>query len=352
MAAINKNFVVKKGLEVNTDLIVANSDTNRVGIGTTIPRYKHHTVGGIGATFATITGVTTTTTLDVTSNLLLNGVGASVGQYVGFTTLGLSWLNPDTASGVRSTTTTTATTGQTNFALLYQVGMLDVFVNGVKLFTSDYTADDGVSVILNTPCFGGEKIEFVAYSNVSTGIGVTGIPGINVRDNGTLVTSPLSVVNLDFIGATITTTGIGATVNYQANPVSIATVANGVLNLNGTNASTFFHTTTANIGVVSFTGISTVRANSQEFNVLVTQGATPFSTTVPTGIGTRFATVVTNNGVGYTTDVKVSSGSTITLTSAAGALDLLTFVVFYDGSTSIANTSFKVVAYTRSDLRQ
>ena len=37
MATINKNFVVKNGLEVAESLIVANSDTNRVGLGTTNP---------------------------------------------------------------------------------------------------------------------------------------------------------------------------------------------------------------------------------------------------------------------------------------------------------------------------
>jgi len=34
---INKNFVVKHGLEVNTNLVLANADTGRVGLGTTNP---------------------------------------------------------------------------------------------------------------------------------------------------------------------------------------------------------------------------------------------------------------------------------------------------------------------------
>jgi hypothetical protein len=33
--SINKNFVVKNGFEVSTDLILANADTRKVGIGTT-----------------------------------------------------------------------------------------------------------------------------------------------------------------------------------------------------------------------------------------------------------------------------------------------------------------------------
>jgi hypothetical protein len=35
--AINKNFVIRNGLEVATNLIIANDVTNKVGIGTTNP---------------------------------------------------------------------------------------------------------------------------------------------------------------------------------------------------------------------------------------------------------------------------------------------------------------------------
>ena len=57
--AVNKNFVVKNGLEVDTNLIVANADTNRVGIGTTIPQFKLDVSGGIGVTDIYSVGVTT-----------------------------------------------------------------------------------------------------------------------------------------------------------------------------------------------------------------------------------------------------------------------------------------------------
>ena len=35
--AVSKNFVVKNGIEVNENLIVADSITNRVGVGSTTP---------------------------------------------------------------------------------------------------------------------------------------------------------------------------------------------------------------------------------------------------------------------------------------------------------------------------
>jgi len=63
--AINKNFVIKNGLEVNTNVLVAASEESQVGVGTTRPYYKLHVGGGegnrggIGATDITITGVGT-----------------------------------------------------------------------------------------------------------------------------------------------------------------------------------------------------------------------------------------------------------------------------------------------------
>ena len=48
--AVNKNFVVKQGLEVKENLLVAEGSTSRVGIGTTVPLYTAHVIGGIGAT--------------------------------------------------------------------------------------------------------------------------------------------------------------------------------------------------------------------------------------------------------------------------------------------------------------
>ena len=63
--AINKNFVIKNGLEVNTNVLVAAADEKQVGIGTTRPYYKLHvgggegSRGGIGATDLTISGIAT-----------------------------------------------------------------------------------------------------------------------------------------------------------------------------------------------------------------------------------------------------------------------------------------------------
>ncbi len=58
--AVNKNFVVKNGIEVATDLLFATTDLDKVGIGSTNPRAKLDLNGDIRIdSDATIIGITT-----------------------------------------------------------------------------------------------------------------------------------------------------------------------------------------------------------------------------------------------------------------------------------------------------
>lgn len=58
----------------------------------------------------------------------------------------------------------TATSTQTLFTVNYTVGYVQVFVNGVLLGTSDYTATNGTSITLGVACTGGEIVEVIAYT--------------------------------------------------------------------------------------------------------------------------------------------------------------------------------------------
>ena len=57
--AVNKNFVVKNGLEVNDNLLIADTNSQKVGIGTSVSSYTLHVLGGIGATESYVTAVGT-----------------------------------------------------------------------------------------------------------------------------------------------------------------------------------------------------------------------------------------------------------------------------------------------------
>ena len=78
--AVNKNFVVKNGLEVNNDLIIANSDTKRVGIGSTVPQYNLDVAGGIGVTNIYVSGLSTAVGFSTfNSDIYVAGVTTVVG---------------------------------------------------------------------------------------------------------------------------------------------------------------------------------------------------------------------------------------------------------------------------------
>ena len=57
--AVNRNFVVKNGLTVNTSLLFVDSATNRIGIGSTVPSTVLDVIGGIAATDLKLSGFST-----------------------------------------------------------------------------------------------------------------------------------------------------------------------------------------------------------------------------------------------------------------------------------------------------
>jgi hypothetical protein len=157
-----KPFIIKNGLEVDTDLIFADADQNKVGIGTSVPNYNLHVIGGIGANTATL-GITTV------SNLILSGVvsaGSSTGnngQYLSSTGVGVTCKSVVIP---RTSTVYTAGVGDTSFVVSYTVGLVDAYINGIRLAPTEFTATNGTSVIVADPCFGGETVELVVYNSL------------------------------------------------------------------------------------------------------------------------------------------------------------------------------------------
>ena len=130
--AVNKNFVVKNGLEVNTNLLLADADNSRVGVGTSVPSFTLHVFGGIGVTDVSVTGVTTLSqdlkvgsggTGFVVTTDSATGAGQSVGIRTGF---------PEYTLDVRGPVSTGTTA-------LYVQG--DARITG-DLFVDDITFDD------------------------------------------------------------------------------------------------------------------------------------------------------------------------------------------------------------------
>lgn len=78
---------------------------------------------------------------------------------------GSSWAAAGSAvNGTSSRQTYTATSGQTTFAITYDVGFVDVYLNGVKLLaTTDFTATTGTNIVLTTGATVGDIVDMVAY---------------------------------------------------------------------------------------------------------------------------------------------------------------------------------------------
>ena len=75
-------------------------------------------------------------------------------------------VQPDTVvqPSYRTITEFTATAGQTSFSpASYTAGYIDVYRNGVKLGTADYTATNGTSVVLNNGCTVGDYVRFEGF---------------------------------------------------------------------------------------------------------------------------------------------------------------------------------------------
>jgi hypothetical protein len=181
--AVNKNFVVKNGLEVGPDLILANTDNNRVGIATTTPNYTLHVNGGIGATDAYVSGITTVI------NELRVGTSGTVFSVIagpsGATAVGVGTESPAYLLDVRSP----VSTGQTA-----------LYVQGDMRVTGDINLDDVTLDNINATS--------LRVSGFSTFLGSVDIDGRTELDT-TNISETLNVVGITTLSSAggITTTG-------------------------------------------------------------------------------------------------------------------------------------------------
>jgi hypothetical protein len=165
------------------------------------------------------------------------------------TSNGTAWVSSPATSATSTYTRTsfTATASQTTFTVSYTVGYIEVFLNGVLLNGTDYTASNGTSVVLATGATAGDIVETIAYSISSIGTAST---------------------------ATNLAGGIASQIPYQTGANTTAFIANGtsgqVLTSNGTSAPSWQAAASgAQAFVTMFTGGNTVPTqNSDGFGLI------------------------------------------------------------------------------------
>lgn len=174
--AVNKNFVVKNGIEVNDDLLIADSSLGKVGIGSTIPTTTLDVIGqGIKSQDGLFTGI-----LTATSELNV-GTGGTVITALENGLIGLGTDNPEynvhvvnTGSGTTSLyvdggLTVSNVIDANNITVDNILNVNDIDVSGDANITGDLTATaDEIYTQFNVVNSGTNAFQFNA-----TGIGFT-----------------------------------------------------------------------------------------------------------------------------------------------------------------------------------
>ena len=211
-------------------------------------------------------------------------------------------LVPTIPTTTRTVTSFTATNGQTEFTgLSYTVGYIDVYLNGAKLDSVEYTASNGTSVTLTTGASTDDIVETIAYS----GITVVDLVGLSaVVDD----TTPQLGGNLD-----LNSKDVSGTSNFNVTGIITATTLSGT-NINGGTFS----------GNVDLSGLLKEGVNitagklSDNTNIDLTNGMVHLFTTTETTTSTPNIRVDASTSL----DSSMSTGESITvvlITTAAAA---------------------------------
>jgi hypothetical protein len=262
----------------NGSVLTALGIGGSVGIGSTLPSYlldvRSPVSTGQTALYvygdAEFTGIINANAVDF-ANLIVSGIATfnnvtlqgyvSAGNTIGInnqvlvsTGAGVTWK--DTGS-LRTTTTFIATAAQTTFSVVYNLTTsLDIFINGVKLTSTEFTATSGTTVVLDDPCFGGEVVEIITY-DIDFPLNFT---GVTIKEEGSLVANNVNTLN--FVGLAITaiaTSGSASTISIDAQPPlnSGSQVTVGIVTATSAIVGSVFSFTTINSSGINVTGIVT-----------------------------------------------------------------------------------------------
>jgi len=342
--AVNKNFVVKNGLEVDTNLIVADANTNKVGIGTTVPLYSLHVFegAGIGATNVYVTGITT-----VINELRVGSSGTVFSVIAGPTgfgqSVGVGTAAPAYLLDVRSP----VSTGQT---ALYVQG--DVRITG-DLSVDDLTFDDATlsNLTVTEALFVGSSpgistfVGFTTFQDhvfIQDGLNVTGtgITATTLRVSGVSTFVGFSTfADYVFIQDGLTSTGI-------ITGTSFVPTSGYIKAPDGTN-SFYIYSGTGNVAFQGTIGASQLNSASgnKVVGLAVSDAAFQNNITVA-GIATLGTVKVASGVVTATTGIVTYYGDGSKLTGIATGL---TATIGISSGGSLIGTGISVVDFTATN---
>jgi len=135
-----------------------------------------------------------------------------------------------TTTAYRTVTNFTATAGQTSFSTAsYTVGYIDVYRNGVRLVSTDFTATTGTTVVLTNACTAGDTVVTESFYVSSV---LNAIPATAGSVSSTYLAGGSALANIGSGGVTQTylATGVAGTgPAFSAYATSGTSVANNTL---------------------------------------------------------------------------------------------------------------------------
>ena len=173
-----------------------------------------------------ITGDTETDTLSVggtatfTGTISAGSTTGTDGYYLKTTGIGVTWAPfPSSRTGL----TTSATAGQTTFNFSYNVGFVDVFVNGVKLPSSEFTASNGSTIVLDDAAFENDTLEFISLNTlpVTSSSGAQNLTGL----------ADVTITGTPVIGETLQHNGSEFVNDYTVTATTTSTSQTAILSL-------------------------------------------------------------------------------------------------------------------------
>jgi hypothetical protein len=201
----------------------------------------------------------------------------------------------------------TATGGQTTFSVTYTAGNIQVFVNGVLLNGSDYTATSGTDVVLASACAAGDIVEFIALIVGNLGgigpTGPTGATGPNAVVVGTTtITSGTSTRllydNAAVVGETSGLTTDGLKLTLAGTSASLAALVTNMSEIATVSATSSTGTITYDVTTQSVLYYTVAAAGNWSINFRASSGTT-LNAAMATGQAITVAFLSTNGPTAY-----------------------------------------------------
>jgi hypothetical protein len=240
----------------------------------------------------------------------------------------------------------TATGGQTTFAVVYTVGAIQVYLNGVLLTDTDYTASNGTSVVLVVAAGAGDIVEVMAFI-----VGNFGAQGQTGPTGPTGTTGPTDYPGVGIANSTGTAWGTSYTTVGTGTVVALATSATLVTPALGTPASgTLSNCTVDGTNLVGFLNIPQNSQSAAYTLVLADAGKCIFHPS--TDANARTFTIPANGTVAYTIGTAITF---INMTSQVVTIAITTDTMYLSstgttGSRSLAQygsaTAIKMTSTT------